>query len=373
REVESLLKAHDSADSFIETPPDNLAAEMLDQGRGELPPGQLIGPYKLIATIGAGGMGQVYVAEDARHGRRVAFKIVPRNFAADPERVRRFIQEARAASAVTHQNVCTIYDVGETSDHRPFIAMEHVQGQTLAARIGGRPLESALIIDIAGQTADALDEAHSKNIVHRDIKPANIMITARGGVKVLDFGLAKFARAEQILAEDATTLAKTESGVVLGTVQYMSPEQALGREVDHRTDIFSLGAVMYEMATGRLPFSAGNAGETLNRIINAQPEAIARFNYDLPAELERIIRKCLETDRERGYQRAGEILVDLRNLMRDSDSAINTASNRISSRPHAVLVFAVIGLLLASILYTLLFRHTPAGARTEIRSLAVLP
>ena len=199
--------------------------------------------------------------------------------------------------------------------------MEYVEGQTLADKISGRPLPIAEIVDIGIQVADALDEAHRKGITHRDIKPANLMLTSREQVKILDFGLAKVTLPEgQALGSDISTVVKTETGVVMGTVQYMSPEQVLGKEVDHRTDIFSLGVVLYEMATGRLPFTGTSSSETMDRVLHGQPEAIARFNYDVPAELERIIRKCLEKDRERRYQSARDLLIDLKNLKRDSDS-----------------------------------------------------
>ena len=200
--------------------------------------------------------------------------------------------------------------------------MEYVEGETLNAKTSGRPLGSAEIVEIASQVADGLDEAHSRGITHRDIKSANIMLTARGQAKVLDFGLAKVAvtRSEGLMSEVSTEML-TAPGIVMGTVQYMSPEQALGKNLDHRTDIFSFGVVMYEMATGRLPFSAPTATETIERITHAQPEAIARFNYEAPAELERIIRKCLEKDRERRYQSARELLVDLKNFKRDTGSS----------------------------------------------------
>ena len=196
--------------------------------------------------------------------------------------MRRFVREAKAASALKHPNVATIYEIGKSDDFN-FIAMEYVEGQTLAVRISGRPVPIAEIVDIGIQVADALDEAHRKGITHRDIKPANLMLTSRGQVKVLDFGLAKVTLPEgQALGSDISTVVKTETGVVMGTVQYMSPEQVLGKAVDHRTDIFSLGVVLYEMATGRLPFSGSSVSETTDRILHGQPDAIARFNYNVP-------------------------------------------------------------------------------------------
>ncbi len=281
--------------------------------------GRTLGHYQIVSLLGAGGMGEVYLAQDSRLDRPVALKSLPADVAADQERMGRFVREAKAASALNHPNVAHIYEIGE-AEGVSFIAMEYVEGQTLASKIGGRPLQVAEIIEIGIQAADALDEAHRKGITHRDIKPRNIMVTPRGQVKVLDFGLAKVAApAGQEVATNLSTLTQTTPGVVMGTVPYMSPEQALGREMDHRSDLFSLGVVLYEMATGRLPFAGSNASETLDRILHAQPEAIARLNSAVPAELERVVRKCLEKDRERRYQSARELLVDLKNLKRDSD------------------------------------------------------
>ena len=235
--------------------------------------------------------------------------------------MRRFVREAKAASALNHPNVAHIYEIGEAGGVS-YIAMEYVEGQTLAAKINGQRLEVGEVAEIGSQIADALDEAHRKGITHRDIKPQNIMLTPRGQVKVLDFGLAKITRpAAQAVGSDITTLVNTVPGVIMGTVPYMSPEQALGREVDHRSDIFNLGVVLYETATGRLPFDGANSGGMLDRILHAQPEAMARFNHGVPEELERIVRKCLEKDRERRYQSARELLVDLRNLQRALNEA----------------------------------------------------
>ena len=271
-------------------------------------------------------MGTVLLADDTRLGRQVALKILAPEVASDPDRMQRFLQEARVASSLTHPNVAYIYEIGQDQDFW-YLALEHVEGRTLAERIREGPLSNSEIIQIAGQVADALDDAHAKGIVHRDIKPANLMVTPRGHVKVLDFGLAKLEHA----ASNQETQLMTEAGVVMGTAAYMSPEQALGRDVDHRTDIFSLGVVLYEMTTGRLPFPGLNAQETIARILHNQPDAVARFNYNAPPEFERIIRKCLEKDRDRRYQSARELLVDLKNLERDSGSEPSPSTNEPST------------------------------------------
>ncbi len=317
QEVESLLAHQKEAESFIETP--EVRTKEMAESSAQSMVGRQIGPYKVLSLLGAGGMGEVYVAQDPGLERTIALKILPAELALDRGRMHRFTREARAASALKHPNVAHIYGIGE-SEGIHFIAMEPVEGQTLAAGISGRPLENAEIVEITLQVADALDEAHTKGITHCDIKPANLMLTPRGEVKVLDFGLAKVARPEgQRVTSDTSTDLST-AGVVVGTVQYMSPEQVLGRKLDHRTDIFSLGAVLYEMATGQIPFSGKSVNEITDRILHAQPEAIARFNYSVSAELERIVRTCLEKDRERRYQSARELLIELRNLKRDNNS-----------------------------------------------------
>src|SRR5262245_47865410 len=246
REVESLLVHQSQAENLLESPVMEVAAKSLDDDQNGSMAGQSLGSYKILSRLGAGGMGEVYRARDTRLDRTVALKILPLGVAADAERMRRFVREAKAASALNHPNVATIYEIGQ-ADGVNFIAMEYVEGQTLAARIDGHPLKISEIIEIGSQIADALDEAHGKGITHRDIKPANVMITPRGQVKVLDFGLAKITRALPPISSDISTQAKTEPGMVMGTVPYMSPEQALGREVDHRSDLFSLGVALYEM------------------------------------------------------------------------------------------------------------------------------
>jgi serine/threonine protein kinase/Tfp pilus assembly protein PilF len=377
QEVESLLAYQPQAEGFIEAPALQMAAQGLSTDQARSLVGRQIGSFKVFSLIGAGGMGEVYRARDIRLGREVAVKVLPAEVALDRDRLRRFLREARSASTLNHPNVATIHESGE-ADGVHFIAMEYVEGQTLAAKIHGRPLETAEIVDIGIQVADALEEAHSKGITHRDIKPANLMLKPRGQVKVLDFGLAKVSRLEgQAMTSDLSTLAKTKTGVVMGTVGYMSPEQVLGKEVEPRSDLFSLGVVLYEMATGRLPFSGTSATETMDHILHAQPEAMARFNYNVPAELERIVRKCLEKDRERRYQSARELLIDLRNLKRDSDSGTGVSERRVPPlRRHssrlAFVALAVVVLALGSVgLYWLALRDKSVDQ--AIDSLAVLP
>jgi serine/threonine protein kinase len=284
--------------------------------------GKTVGNYRIVARIGAGGMGEVFLAEDTRLDRKAAIKFLPAEMANSPERRQRFLIEAKAASALNHPHVCTVYDtvydVGETVDGLPFIAMEFVEGDSLQQLLSRGSLEIVRIVDIVIQVADALDAAHSARIVHRDIKPGNINLNERGKVKVLDFGLAKRLPHVAGGQDDAThDLRQTHDGEVLGTPSYMSPEQALGKDLDHRTDLFSLGVVLYEMTTGQLPFRGASFVETVSNIIQAQPSAIARFNYDVPPELERITLKCLQKAPDRRYQSARELMLDLKQLARE--------------------------------------------------------
>src|SRR5262245_10895112 len=331
-----------------------------------------LGPYKIISALGLGGMGEVYRAQDSRLDRIVALKILPAEVAEDEERMRRFEQEAKAASKLNHPNVAHIYEIGNSENIR-FIAMEYVEGLTLDARIKKRALEITEIINIGIPIADALDEAHHKGITHRDIKPANIMIKEKGQVKVLDFGLAKIFRPEgELAASEIITLTKTRPGMISGTVPYMSPEQALGRELDQRSDIFSLGTVLYEMTTGKLPFIGTSTGEVLDRIIHAQPDAISRFNYNVPPELERIIRKCIEKDPERRYQSSGDLMVDLKNLKSDSDVGTVVPQRSVLALPTSrFIVFAGVALVLTMAIAAGLYWRV--RSRQTIHSIAVMP
>jgi two-component system LytT family response regulator len=286
---------------------------------------ETVGQYRILSKLGEGGMGEVFLAEDSRLRRKVALKILLPEVAQDPERLARFLQEARAASALSHPNAAHIYEVGETSKQEGgshYLAMEYIEGVTLESRLTGEPLPLAEIVAIASQVAEALDAAHARGIVHRDIKPANLMVGPRGHVTVLDFGLAKFLPESPEVTSGASQIATqfmTSGGVVLGTVAYMSPEQALGRAIDHRTDLFSLGVVIYRMATGRLPFAGATPQETLARILEGRIDAIARLNYDVPEAFESIVRKCLDKDRDRRYQSARDLQIDLQNLTRSTE------------------------------------------------------
>jgi serine/threonine-protein kinase len=411
REVESLIGSHQKSDSFIEAPAADIAAELLSGRETRLTAGQAVGPYKIVSRLGEGGMGEVYLAQDSRLGRQVALKRLPALFTLDPDRVLRFEQEARAISALNHPNIVTIHEIGK-SNSLHFLATEFINGQTLRQHMFSARMKLDEVLDIAGQIAAALAAAHAAGIVHRDIKPENIMLRQDRIVKVLDFGLAKLASRDMAVESHLGTSAtvKTNPGLVMGTVQYMSPEQARGKDVDARTDIWSLGVVLYEMTTGRVPFEGETTSHVLVSLMESKPIPIKRYSQ-VPVQLERIVSKALRKNRDERYQTAGDLAFDLRGLKQELevDARLKQSFERetygaaeefeesdqstVQIRAHPtsgteylvseikrykrvlipVLAAVTVFTVLTALAYFAYSRYAGGSRATPIRSLAVLP
>src|SRR5499427_1953709 len=351
--------------------------------------GQTVSHYRMLSKLGGGGMGVVYEAEDIRLGRHVALKFVPDHLANDKRALDRFTREARAASQLNHPNICTIHDIEDNNGHT-FMVMEKLEGQSLKARIKGKALDLEHLLDIAVQVAAALAASHAKGIVHRDIKPGNIFITPNGQVKVLDFGLAKLAKVGEVGTATDSSLEEslTQVGVIPGTAVYMSPEQARSQALDARTDIFSFGVVLYEMATGKKPFTGTNVVTTLHAVMNKKPEPPASVNQSVPKQLETIIGKAMEKDRAQRYQSAAEMKADLQRLKKETESGLTRTKPRLPSLPKVgTSTFQKsnqkhiwITLALAAILLTVLaaigawwWKRRGAAVQANNRTIAVLP
>ena len=378
REVESLIRSHEEGGGVIDEPPMSVAAGLLAEDMAKTVVGQtLAGRYRVLSLLGAGGMGRVYLAEDAELGRRVALKLLPEHLTHDAEQARRFRQEARAASALNHPNIITVYGI-EQADGSSVIASEYIEGEPLRARLSRGALPPSETLDIAAQIASALRAAHEAGIVHRDVKPENVMLRPDGYVKVLDFGIAKLAPRRTNIEGDGQhgSEVKTTPGLIMGTDRYMSPEQARGQEVDARADVWSLGCVLYEMLSGRPPFTGETASDVVAAVLKTEPAPLAQVATGMPAELQRIIGKCLEKDREERYPSAEELLADLRRLQKrleagGADAFSSPARRKLAAR---VALPVALGLVVGAVWLGLSFYK--AGGSSHVadkKSIAVLP
>ncbi len=383
-EVDSLLAYEDQAEGFIESPALEVAAQIIIEGQGApVVAGQVISHYRVTARLGAGGMGEVYLAEDTRLGRRVALKFLPAHLTQDKGHLRRFEQEARAVAALSHPNVCTIHEVVQTREGRHCIVMEYVEGVTLRTRMRGKGLSLAAAVDIALQIASALTAAHGAGIVHRDIKPENVMVRPDGLVKVLDFGIAKYAG--PVSGRDTNeSWVRTATGVVVGTTAYMSPEQARGQAVDARTDVWSLGVILYEIVARRLPFPGKTPTDRLAAILEREPALLGNLRRGVPAELERVVSRALAKDRDGRYASVAELADDLRKLRAalGSESRFRFAMSAparglLFSRQRRIIALTVLLLVItvavAGLSYLFSRQSSTPVPQTEIKSLVVLP
>src|SRR5438309_2796432 len=361
--VEALLASHQRAGGFIETSAVGITTKIIENGQADLLLGRTIGHYKISKRIGSGGMGEVYLATDITAGREAALKLLPTRFTSDAERLKRFQQEAHALVGLNHPNILTVYEIGE--DHSThYIASELIEGETLRQRLLRGRMEVGEAVDIAIQVASALAAAHETGIVHRDIKPENIMLRPDGYVKVLDFGIAKLAEQEvpvTLAEEEAVLLVETHLGSIMGTVRYMSPEQARGAQVDKRTDVWSLGVVLYEMVTGHAPFAGDTPGETMSSILEKEPPPLTNYVAHTPAELQQIISKTLRKDREERYQSAHELLEALKVLRHklefEADLARATTAPSWLRWTRSPAALALVVLVAALALAPLFYRH----------------
>ncbi|HEX6729294.1 MAG TPA: protein kinase [Pyrinomonadaceae bacterium] len=387
REVESLLAYQEQAENFIESPAVEVAARMIaEQQRPGVVPGQTINQYRITSRLGVGGMGEVYLAEDQRLSRKVALKFLPTHLTQDERHLRRFEVEARTVAALSHPNVCVIHEVVETAEGRHCIVMEYVDGITLGSHIAKGKLGVAEALDVAIEVASALSAAQAHGIVHRDIKPDNIMLRSDGYVKVLDFGLAKLTEHEASVDPDAATrMFHTSPGIVMGTVSYMSPEQARGLPVDARTDVWSLGVVLYEMLSGQKPFEGATPTDVIISIVGQEPAPVTSHTAEVPSELERIVTKALVKDRAGRYQTADDFLTDLKKLKHELAVGVEVERQRqtvpvesnarrwLTPKWILLLTTLVIGIALITAFATGLFRRSPPVEITPINSIAVLP